>query len=101
MKRVIEDFVCEHCSHQVTGNGYTNHCPECLWSKHVDIEPGDRQDLCGGSMEPVGIRIKNNELGIMHRCEKCRHEKPNKVSADDNRDKIIAITKNVTANNTR
>jgi Zn finger protein HypA/HybF involved in hydrogenase expression len=47
-KRTIEDFTCEHCGEQVTGNGFTNHCPQCLWSKHVDIDPGDRLALCGG-----------------------------------------------------
>lgn len=34
--RVIEDFICENCGTEVKGNGYTNHCPKCLWSKHVD-----------------------------------------------------------------
>ncbi|MFA6992594.1 MAG: RNHCP domain-containing protein, partial [Candidatus Gracilibacteria bacterium] len=35
--RTIEDFVCEKCGAKVKGDGYTNHCPKCLWSKHVDI----------------------------------------------------------------
>lgn len=24
--------MCEHCSAEVLGTGYTNHCPKCLWS---------------------------------------------------------------------
>lgn len=40
--KTVEDFICAHCGTHVRGNGYTNHCPECLWSKHVDNNPGDR-----------------------------------------------------------
>jgi hypothetical protein len=42
-QRTIEDFECERCRMLVTGSGFTNHCPACLWSKHVDVHPGDRQ----------------------------------------------------------
>jgi hypothetical protein len=56
-KKTKEDFVCEHCGKPVVGNGYTNHCPECLWSKHVDVNPGDRAATCLGLMEPVGVTI--------------------------------------------
>ena len=57
--RRIEDFTCEHCGTEVHGNGYTNHCPNCLWSKHVDINPGDRAADCGGLMEPIAVEIQN------------------------------------------
>jgi len=40
--RNIENFTCERCGAAVEGNGFTNHCPACLCSKHVDINPGDR-----------------------------------------------------------
>ena len=50
--RLIEDFICEHCNNPVKGNGYTNHCPYCLYSKHVDEDPGDRAATCHGIMEP-------------------------------------------------
>jgi len=43
-----EDFKCEKCGREVIGTGYTNHCPDCLWSKHVDVNPGDRQSKCLG-----------------------------------------------------
>ena len=43
--RKVEDFTCEHCGREVHGNGYTNHCPHCLHSKHVDVNPGDRAGL--------------------------------------------------------
>ncbi|MBR6751902.1 MAG: RNHCP domain-containing protein, partial [Alphaproteobacteria bacterium] len=38
----VENFTCAHCGAEVFGNGYTNHCPKCLWSRHVDNNPGDR-----------------------------------------------------------
>ena len=53
--RTVEDFVCEKCGTQVEGDGYTNHCPHCLWSRHVDVNPGDRKATCKGMMEPVAV----------------------------------------------
>jgi Zn finger protein HypA/HybF involved in hydrogenase expression len=29
-----ENFICEACGKKVTGDGYTDHCPACLWGKH-------------------------------------------------------------------
>jgi len=40
----IENFTCEKCGLFVKGTGYTDHCPNCLWSKHMDINPGDRKE---------------------------------------------------------
>lgn len=89
----IEDFVCEKCGVEVKGDGYTNHCPSCLWSKHVDVDPGDRASDCGGLMEPIDIEIRSGETIILHKCEKCGHQKKNKVSQGDNDDKIIELSK--------
>ena len=36
------------------GTQHRNHCPNCLSSLHLDIEPGDREADCGGIMDPVG-----------------------------------------------
>ena len=74
-KRVIEDFKCENCGTEVKGNGFTNHCPKCLYSKHVDFNPGDREMLeeCGALMEPVDVIIKNDSYQIKHLCTKCGH----------------------------
>ena len=52
--RTIENFTCGICGTEVKGSGYTDHCPKCLWSEHVDIFPGDRKAECGGLMEPIG-----------------------------------------------
>jgi hypothetical protein len=91
-QRRKEDFVCGHCGSQITGSGYTNHCSNCLWSKHVDINPGDRKAGCQGLMEPVSIEQKNGEFVILHRCVKCKFERKNKSSPTDNYDLIIELS---------
>lgn len=87
-----EDFTCEVCGFKVKGTGYTNHCPNCLWSKHVDINPGDRASFCRGLMEPIGLRQKNGQWQIIHRCQKCGVKKVNKTSPNDNFEKIIKLS---------
>jgi hypothetical protein len=71
----VEDFLCEHCGFSVQGSGYTNHCPRCLWSKHVDVEPGDRAEACGGLMEPVRLEGSSPDYRIVHRCTRCGIER--------------------------
>ncbi|MFA5052739.1 MAG: RNHCP domain-containing protein [Parcubacteria group bacterium] len=82
--RTKENFVCENCGEEVKGNGYTNHCPSCLWSKHVDIDPGDRKSECRGRMEPTKLEWIKDEFLITHKCVKCGYEKRNKTSEGDN-----------------
>jgi uncharacterized CHY-type Zn-finger protein len=89
----IEDFVCEHCDKAVKGNGYTNHCPHCLWSKHVDINPGDREALCLGMMKPIKLELEKNEHIITHECVICGYCKRNKLSNEDDFDIAIEVTK--------
>lgn len=91
-QRTKEDFTCEKCSLVVKGSGYTNHCTRCLWSKHVDVNPGDRQATCQGLMEPVGVELKSGEYAILHRCISCGFEKWNKASKDDNFDAILQLS---------
>lgn len=88
-------FVCEHCGRSVEPLGYTsrNHCPYCLWSLHLDINPGDRASECRGQLKPVKVEI-NSKRGfvIVHRCEKCGEIRRNKAADDDDRNLIIALT---------
>jgi len=91
-QRKIEDFVCENCGEKIKGNGYTNHCPFCLWSKHVDINPGDRQSPCRGLMEPIGIEIKSGDKTIYYQCQKCGFKHRVKAVAGDNFEEIIKLT---------
>lgn len=88
----IEDFICDNCGALVHGDGYTNHCPECLWSKHVDVYPGDRDAKCGGLMEPVEVEYSGGEYTLTHRCQKCGTEKKNKASEKDNTDMLIELS---------
>lgn len=90
-QRKIEDFVCAKCSTKVKGTGYTDHCPNCLWSKHVDINPGDRQASCGGDMEPISVEIKSGEKIIHYKCQKCGFEHRVKAVADDNFEAILRV----------
>jgi len=89
-----EDFTCENCGDKITGNGYTNHCPACLYSKHVDVDPGDRKSDCGGIMTPVEIELEGKEYSIVHQCDVCGYSKKNKISPQDDFDKILDIAKN-------
>jgi rubrerythrin len=89
----IEDFVCEHCGHEVTGNGYTNHCPKCLWSKHVDVNPGDRAAECGGLMEPVASEGSSEHMAIVHECIECGYRKKNKVSPEDGIQELAKVVR--------
>ena len=90
-KKKQEDFVCQKCGFEVFGNGYTNHCPQCLWSKHVDIFPGDRAGDCGGVMEPVRVEKKGNEYTIIHKCQKCGLEKSNKAVKEDSFQMLVQV----------
>ncbi len=90
-QRRIENFVCEHCKARVRGSGYTNHCPKCLWSKHVDINPGDRAAICGGMMEPVRVEGSSPSYTLAHRCVSCGHERRNAIDPADDMEKVIAL----------
>ncbi|MFN8126542.1 MAG: RNHCP domain-containing protein [Candidatus Nanopelagicales bacterium] len=81
--RTVEDFSCAHCGAAVTGDGYTNHCPRCLWSRHVDIDPGDRAADCGGLMEPVAAGVRTDEWFLVHRCVECGFVRRNRTAPSD------------------
>ena len=90
-----EEFICENCGKKVSKLGYSSrdHCPYCLHSKHVDINPGDRAESCCGDLESIGIEI-NNRKGyvILFKCKKCGKVKKNKAAEDDNMDLIIKLS---------
>jgi hypothetical protein len=91
-QRKTEDFVCEKCGKENIGNGYTNHCKFCLWSKHVDVNPGDRAESCGGMMCPVKIDQEKGKYVITHKCEKCKFERRKVLEREDDFDSAIEIT---------
>jgi len=85
-----EAFKCGHCrafiGPTVSGGKHRNHCPLCLWSKHVDgRRPGDRASECRAMMQPIGMAYRpNGEQMIVHRCLGCGADRRNRVAADDN-----------------
>lgn len=91
--RVIEDFKCERCGQVVSGNGYTNHCTACLWSKHVDVNPGDRASDCQGLMRPVSVQQMKGAWILTHKCIKCGHVKPNKMARDDDFEAALSVVR--------
>jgi hypothetical protein len=87
--RTNDGFICEHCGTQVlplAGGGFRNHCPACLWSKHVDRVPGDRGAACLGPMEPVAVE-QDARRGwmVVHRCLRCGSTRRNRSAHDDPR----------------
>ena len=90
-KKKKEDFICEHCGHNMDGDGYTNHCSLCFYSKHVDNFPGDRGAECGGLMKPVSLEKRKGEYAITHQCLLCGEEKRNKVQKGDNFEALISV----------
>lgn len=88
-------FVCENCGADVLPLKYTsrNHCPKCLCSLHLDVNPGDRAAGCGGVMDAVFAEpdAKRGFI-ITHKCRKCGALRRNKAASDDDRDKLIELT---------
>ncbi|HOD01345.1 MAG TPA: RNHCP domain-containing protein [bacterium] len=89
--RKKENFTCINCGAFIVGDGYTNHCPNCLYSEHVDVTPGDRKNTCRGLMEPIGVEIKDGERIIVHRCTKCGEIKRCKSSPRDNFEAVLQV----------
>ena len=100
------DFRCEHCSNYVSaahvhsGVNNRNHCPYCLWSRHLDLyAAGDRLSACKGQMSPIGLTMKKSrnkyqiksrgELMLIHECVECGHVSINRIAADDDPESIM------------
>jgi DNA-directed RNA polymerase subunit RPC12/RpoP len=89
--RTTEDFDCLVCGTPVRGDGYTNHCPRCLWSRHVDVQPGDREAGCGGLMRPVGVEARAHDTVLTHVCERCGHRRRNRASPVDDQQALLRL----------
>ncbi len=98
--RHFGDFDCCHCGRRISadpllsGVNHRNHCPHCLWSRHMDLlAPGDRLCACKAPMLPIGLAFKPvnkkyspagpGELQLVHRCSGCGAVSLNRVAADD------------------
>jgi hypothetical protein len=108
-KRPMEDgFQCQNCWAFVytqlvfSGVHNRNHCPYCLWSRHMDhLEPGDRLSACKAIMQPIGLTVKQRqnkyrigiygELMLIHRCKDCSRLSINRIAADDQVEKLMEL----------
>ena len=93
---VDEEFTCEHCGKLINKLNYTarDHCNYCLYSKHVDINPGDRKNTCQGLLVPISIEKFKDTYKIIYKCNKCHKMHKNIIANDDNMDEIIRLSVN-------
>jgi hypothetical protein len=87
--RAAASFRCRRCRLDVSmaapGTAHRNHCPNCLWSRHVDHAPGDRAAACAGAMEPIAVSARDDgEWALVHRCASCAALRVNRIAGDDN-----------------
>ena len=104
-----DGFTCRYCGAFVcsaialAGVIHRNHCPYCLWSRHLDLErAGDRLSACKAPMRPIGLIKKKTpkkyrngagELMIVHRCTGCERVSINRLAADDDPETLLAVFK--------
>ena len=91
--RKREDFTCRSCGAEVRGTGYTDHCPRCLASMHVDNNPGDRASGCGAMMFPISAEYSRQQYVITYRCSGCGLVKRVKSAKDDNEELMLGLIK--------
>ncbi len=92
----LDGFTCGNCGVAVpwegAGSAHRNHCPRCLYSRHLDDEPGDRASECLALMEPVAVWVrKGGEWAVIHRCRECGVLSSNRVAADDNVPLLVSL----------
>jgi hypothetical protein len=101
-------FTCKRCQAAVptepsiSGVLNRNHCPYCLWSRHVDyLQPGDRMSACKAIMQPIGLTLKRRknkygewefgELMVIHCCNDCGKISINRIAADDQVERLMEL----------
>lgn len=91
---IDEAFICENCKQNVEKLNYSarDHCPYCLYSKHVDINPGDRANTCRGLLIPIDIERFKDTYKIVYKCKKCGVVHKNVIANDDDMDLIIKLS---------
>ena len=108
MRNTFCDFTCGHCGgfvsamHELSGVNNRNHCPYCLWSRHLDLySAGDRLSACKAGMQPVGLTMKRGwnkyassprgELMLVHECVECGSVSINRIAGDDDPEAILQV----------
>ena len=92
-KMIDEKFICDNCKKEINPLNYSarDHCPYCLVSKHVDVNPGDRLSKCQGLMFPVSIDKYRDTYKIVYKCQKCGYIHRNIMARDDDLDMLLKI----------
>ena len=91
--KIKENFTCDHCGQKNIGTGYTNHCPNCLYSKHVDnLVPGDRACPCRGLMKPIASQLIKDQFTLTHQCLSCQKVFRCKPQPKDNQRLLIKLS---------
>jgi hypothetical protein len=98
-----QTFRCLNCRRAVVpdsfGTRHRNHCPSCLWSRHLDETPGDRRSLCKSRMEPIAVATRpGGEWVLIHRCAGCGTLRENRIAGDDSLFALMAIAARPLAN---
>ena len=93
---IDDEFICENCGLNVSKLNYTarDHCNHCLYSKHLDINPGDRLNNCHGLLIPIDIEKFKDSYKIIYKCERCGESHKNIAASDDDINEIIKISSN-------
>ena len=89
-----QEFVCEVCGRKVSKLGYSSrdHCPFCLSSKHVDVNPGDRANECLGILVPFDVALDSKKgYVIEYRCSRCGKTHKNRSASDDSFQTILSL----------
>jgi hypothetical protein len=91
-----DGFSCVHCRAHVPlaswGTDNRNHCPACLWSRHVDDVIGDRRSACNQPMEPIAVAARaDGEWAIIHKCAGCGQLRTNRIAGDDDEVVLLAL----------
>ncbi len=105
--RTEDGFLCKQCNAFVSSASFLsgvqnrNHCPYCLWSRHLDLyEAGDRLSACKAPMKPIALTVKatrnkygsgRGELMLIHLCIDCGRPSLNRIAADDDSQKIFSV----------
>lgn len=93
LTRRDEAFVCGHCGKDVGPGGakVRDHCPFCLWSRHVDDIPGDRASNCGQLMRPVAWEMDHGTDVIRLECVRCGFVRRMRAHPEDDRRILIKL----------
>lgn len=93
---INETFICENCEEEVDilKGSARDHCNKCLYSKHVDIFPGDRKNKCMGLLKPIAVEKFKDTYKIIYKCDKCGEIHKNIMADDDNFEEILKLMQN-------